>query len=172
MQVDWDSSHEAVDLDEAIRQDSRLLNDLKELEEQPTVTSQLSRYVQQTQSMFDDCAMGDEGEKKSAATRMMFFDSDIDELLNQPVGENSLHILYDKTLCEKVWNRANYLRKLKTRLVHVALECHHIEEITAYIKACKAQTNYDLSHEAQVAKEKLCLMQDALKIGQINNQQD
>lgn len=64
-----------------------------------------------------------------------------------------------------MWHRADYLRKLKQRLEHVATECHQIEEITAYIKACKAQTNYDLSQEAKVAEEKLCLMQDALKIG-------
>ena len=43
-----------------------------------------------------------------------------------------------------------------------------MEEINAYIKACKAQTNFDLSHEATIAKEKLSLMQDALK-GQTAN---
>ena len=54
------------------------------------------------------------------------------------MGENSVHFIYDKSLCEKVWHRADYLRKLKQRLEHVALECHQLDEITGYIKACKA----------------------------------
>ena len=53
--------------------------------------------------------------------------------------------------------------------MHVTLDCHKVDEITSYIKECKAQTNYDLNHEAEVANEKLCLMQDALRIGQIIN---
>ena len=103
---------------------------------------------------------------------MMFTESDVEELMNQPVGEDNVHFVYDKTLCEKVFHRSDYLKKLKAKLEHVALECHQIEEITAYIKACKTQSNFDLKHEAEIAKEKLTLMKDALKIGQINNQQD
>ena len=107
---------------------------------------------------------------------MFFSDADIEELLSQPCADpadfSTVKFVYDKALCEKVWHRANYLRKLKAKLEHVCLECHQIDEITDYIKECKAQTNFDLNHQADVAKEKLCLMQDALKIGQINNQED
>ena len=107
-------------------------------------------------------------------TRMMFTARDVDELLNQPCGDpadyNAVQqFVYDKTLCEKVWLRADYLRKLEANLMHVTLDCHKVDEITSYIKECKAQTNYDLNHEAEVANEKLCLMQDALRIGQIIN---
>ena len=107
---------------------------------------------------------------------MLFTEVDIDELLSQPCADpadfSAVKFVYDKGLCERVWHRANYLRKLKAKLEDVTLECHQIDEISDYIKECKAQTNFDLSHEAEIAKEKLCLMQDALKIGQINNQED
>lgn len=87
----------------------------------------------------------------------MFTDDDINELLNSPCN-GEYNFVYDKTLIERVWHRADDLRKLKSKLVPVALECHQLDEIKAYIKTCRAQTNFDLSHEAEVAKEKLGLM--------------
>ena len=55
--------------------------------------------------------------------RMYFTDADIDELLQKPLN-GDLDFVYDKALCERVWNRADYLRKLRARLEYVALECH------------------------------------------------
>lgn len=47
--MDWESSQEPVDKDEAIEYDRRLLSDLKDLQERfddfPRVTSQLSRHL-------------------------------------------------------------------------------------------------------------------------------
>ena len=180
-----------MDIDEAIEWDNRLLHDLKDQEELvPKITSQLGRHIEllaeiqaeeEAQSLA--AAVADEGNDsvpevpepvKEKPTRMYFTEQDIDELLSQqPCGDlsdfNQVHFVYDKNLCEKVWNRADYLRKLKAKLEYVALECHQIDEIAAYIKECKAQTNFDLSYEAGVANEKHCLMQDAMKIGEVNN---
>ena len=54
---------------------------------------------------------------------MFFTDSDIDELLEQPCN-GDLTFVYDKALCDRVWHRADYLKKLRAKLEHVALECH------------------------------------------------
>ena len=188
MQVDWESSHEPNNLDEAITQDIRMLNDMKDTVGLPTITSQLNAHINEAQAAFDDSMEEDnltdelDGEKdhfdngkfrkskNEPPKRMYFSESDLDELLNQQCNE--LKFVYDKALCEKVWQRADFLRKLKTKLEHVALECHQLDEINAYIKICLSQTNFDLTHEVKIAKEKLCLMQDALKIGMINNQED
>ena len=62
--------------------------------------------------------------KKLAPTRMMFTDEDIDELLSQPCANpldfNIVKFVFDKGLYERVWHRANYLRKLKTKIDYVA----------------------------------------------------
>ena len=47
---------------------------------------------------------------------MVFTESDIEEFMNQPVREDEIHFVYDKTLCEKVYHRADYLKKLKAKL--------------------------------------------------------
>ena len=39
MQIDWESSQEPADLEEAIEADQRLLSDLKELDNRPTITA-------------------------------------------------------------------------------------------------------------------------------------
>lgn len=72
---------------------------------------------------------------------MFFTDENIDELLSQPCSDpadySQVKFVYDKALCEKVWHRASYLRKLKAKLPHVALECHQIDEINEYIRECE-----------------------------------
>ena len=190
MMADWEncneSSHEPMDIDEAIEMDNRLLRELKDQEQDlPRITGQLGKHIEKCaaaqlmeQQDSADNGVDSNGEEAPAPvakkqpvapTRMFFTEADIDELLSQPCADpadfSAVKFVYDKGLCERVWHRANYLRKLKAKLENVAQECHQIDEITEYIKECKAQTNFDLSHEAEVAKEKLFLMQDALKIG-------
>lgn len=162
MQIDWESSYEPGDLVEAIDFDRRLLNELREHEDLPRVTSQISRHVAATQAKMEEESPIDLAEnaagstisdkKEAISSRMVFTESDIEEFMNQPVREDEMHFVYDKTLCEKVYHRADYLKKLKAKLEHVALDCHMIEEITAYIKECKSQSNFDLSHEAEIAE--------------------
>ena len=85
----------------------------------------------------------DEDEKpakpESAPTRMLFTDSDVNDLLSLPCMDNFNTLrIYDKSLYESAWNRAAFLRKLKEKLEHVAEECHQIDDINAYIKTCKS----------------------------------
>ena len=43
---DWNSSQEPMEIDEAIENDNRILNDLKDQVDLPRVTSQLSRHLE------------------------------------------------------------------------------------------------------------------------------
>ena len=84
---------------------------------------------------------------------MMFNLTDMEDLLRRPcaeleTGSPEIALVYDKLLYDKVWHRSQYLRELKEKLGEIAQECHQMEMITGYIKACKQQTNFDLSHEA------------------------
>ena len=161
MVVDWEnneSSQEPMDIDEAIEVDNRLLGELKDQEQDlPRITGQLSKHIEQCaaaqmeQQDSADNGVDSNGEEApapvakkppAAPTRMFFTDADIDELLSQPCADpadfSAVKFVYDKGLCERVWHRANALRKLKAKLENVAQECHQIDEITEYIKDCKA----------------------------------
>ena len=66
MVVDWanenESSHEPMDIDEAIETDNRLLSDLKnQNDDLPRITSQLSKHVDQCAAFMDqqDSEQGD-----------------------------------------------------------------------------------------------------------------